>query len=101
MTRRLFAVFCVTVAVASESVAAEDHVYKPSAAEHAAMLRDLDRVFEWAGVRRLSDLRELECGESKSDGRCTAKVFLDIDGKRRRYNIELVGKPRRLKFAAF
>lgn len=75
--------------------------YRPSKAEHTAMLRDLDQVFGWAGVRRLGDLQDLKCSESKGDGTCTAKVFLDVDGNRRPYNIEFAGEPRKATFAAF
>jgi hypothetical protein len=103
MTRcaTFFALLGFVLAVSSLSAASEDHVYKPTGAEHTAMLRNLDQVFGWAGVRRRGDLRRLVCGESKTEARCTAKLFLEVDGHRRPYNIELRGKPRALRFAAF
>lgn len=98
---RFFALLGFVLAVSSLSAASEDHVYKPTGAEHIAMLRNLDQVFGWAGVRRLGDLLGLRCGDSKTEVGCTAKLFLEVDGQRRPYNIELDGKPRELRFAAF
>jgi hypothetical protein len=97
----LFMALGFIVTAASPLRAADYRRYRPTQAEHNVMLRDLDQVFRWAGVRRLGELQDLECSESKSDATCTAKVFLDVDGNRRPYNIELEGKPRKLTLAAF
>jgi hypothetical protein len=97
----LFTAFGLIVIAISPLGASDYRRYRPTKAEHTAMLRDLDQVFGWAGVRRLGDLQDLECSESKSYGTCTAKVSLAVDGKRRSYNIEFEGKPRKVTFASF
>ena len=65
------------------------------------MLRKLDQVFGWAGVRRLSDLQHLSCSDSKNYAVCDAKVSLRVDGTARSYNVEFDGNRGKLEFAAF
>jgi hypothetical protein len=89
------------LAVAFQWAAADGHGHNPSYTERIAMLRELDQVFRWAGVRRLSELQQLECGEWKDYAQCKAKVALAVDGRRLPYNVEFAGKPRKVKFASF
>ena len=103
MTSRgaLFPVLSLLLTVSSLSAATADGRFKPSEAEHNAMLRKLDQVFGWAGVRRLSDLQHLSCSDSKNYAVCDAKVSLRVDGTARSYNVEFDGNRRKLEFAAF
>jgi hypothetical protein len=101
MTARVSLALGLMLTSALLSAAADNRRYKPSEAEHDAMLRELDRVFGWAGVRRLSDLQSLCCSESKDYAACTAKASVAVDGNRLPYNIEFAGKPRKVTFAAF
>jgi hypothetical protein len=81
--------------------AATVHRFKPSEAQHKAMLRELDQVFGWAGVRRLSNLQQLSCSDSNNHAVCTAKISLSVDGKSASYNLEFAGQRRKLGFASF
>ncbi len=96
-----FAVLGLLVTGVTLLSAPSDQRYKPTSTEHAAMLRELDQLFGWAGVRRVSDLQRVDCAGSKGESSCTAKLFLEVDGRRRSYNIELEGSDRKPKFAAF
>ena len=97
----LFAVLSLMLTVSSRSAETEDGRFKPSEAQHQAMLRELDQVFGWAGVRRLSDLEHLSCSDSNDYAVCTAKVSLRVEGKPYAYNVEFAGQRRKLGFASF
>jgi hypothetical protein len=97
----LFAGLSLMLTVSSRSAATEDGRFKSSEAQHKAMLRELDQVFGWAGVRRLSDLQQVSCSDSNNYAVCTAKVSLSVDGKPGPYNVEFAGQRRRLGFASF
>jgi len=97
----LFPVLSVMLTAGSVLAATESGGFKPTDAEHSAMLRDLDQVFGWAGVRRLSDLQHLSCSDWNDYAVCTAKITLRVDGKPVGYNVEFYGKRRKLGFAAF
>src|SRR5438128_645656 len=103
MTSRgvLFPVLSVLLAVGSLSAATPDGRFKPSEAQHKAMLSELDGVFGWAGVRRLSDLQHLSCSDLNNYAVCTAKIGLSVDGKPAAYNVEFAGHRRKLGFASF
>jgi hypothetical protein len=103
MTSRgvLIPVLSVLLAIVSPSAATPDGKFKPSEAQHKAMLRALDQVFGWAGVRRLSDLQHLSCSDSNNYAVCTAEISLSVDGKPAGYNVEFAGERRRLEFASF
>src|SRR4051812_42307594 len=90
----------VTVSAISPAMATD--IFKPSQAEHNGMLRELDQVFDWAGVQRLSDLQQLSCGEY-SDGyaACSSKLSLRVDGTARPYYVEFDGKRHKLGLASF
>jgi hypothetical protein len=100
-SRILFAALSLMLTVSSASAATADGRFKPSEARHKAMLRELDQVFGWAGVRRLSDLQHLSCSDSNDYAVCTAKISLSVDGKPDPYNVEFAGQRRRLGFASF
>src|SRR4029077_7886385 len=103
MTSRgvLFPVLSVLLTVGSLLAATPDGRFKPTEAEHNAMLRDLELVFGWANVRRLSDLQHLSCSDSNNYAVCSAKVSVRVDGSARPYNVEFAGNRRKLTFAAF
>jgi len=102
MTARfLVAAISLTLVVSSRSAATRDGRFKPSEAQHRAMLRELDKVFGWAGVRRLSDLQHLSCSDSNDYAVCTAKISLSVDGRPAPYNVEFDGHRRKLGFASF
>jgi hypothetical protein len=103
MTSRgaLFSILTLLVTVGSPLAATADGRFKPSEAEHTAMLRKLDQVFGWAGVRRMSDLQHVSCSDSNNYTVCNAKVSLLVDGTARSYNVEFAGSRRKLQFAAF
>jgi hypothetical protein len=100
-SRTLFATLSLLLTVSSASAATAAGRFRPGEAQHKAMLRELDQIFDWAGVRRLSDLQHLSCSGSNNYAVCTAKVFLSVDGKRTPYNVEFAGQRRRLGFASF
>ena len=97
----LVAALSLMPTVSSRSAATEDGRFKPSEAQHKAMLRELDQVFGWAGVRRLSDLQHPACSDSNDYAVCTAKISLSVDGKPAAYNVEFAGQRRKLGFASF
>jgi hypothetical protein len=97
----LFSILCLLATVASPLAATAHRPFKPSEAQHKAMLRELDQVFGWAGVRRLSHLQHLSCSDSGDYAVCTAKISLNVDGKPAAYNVEFAGHRRKLGFASF
>src|ERR1051326_6389383 len=97
----LFSILCLLATVASPLAATAHRPFNPSEAQHNAMLRELDEVFGWAGVRRLSDLQHLSCSDSNHYAVCTAKTSLSVDGKPAAYNVEFAGQRRKLGFASF
>jgi hypothetical protein len=97
----MFPVFSALLAVGSLSAATPDGKFKPTEAQQKTMLRELDQVFGWAGVRRLSDLQHLSCSDSNNYAVCTAKTSLSADGKPAAYNVEFAGQRWKLGFASF
>ncbi len=81
--------------------ATHDGSFKPSPAEHNAMLRELDQVFGWAAVQRLSDLQQLSCGDSNGYAICSSKVSLRVDGAARTCTVEFDGTRHKLGLASF
>ena len=104
MTRRsvLFILFVWMPASVALSAATDDYApYSPSRADRLNMVRQLDQVCGWAGIQRLSELRDVECAQWRDDGVCKAKVSLAVDSASVPFNIEFAGRPRKLRFAAF
>jgi hypothetical protein len=103
MTARasLCSVLSFLLTFGSLSAATAYRPFEPSKAEHKTMLRKLDQVFGWAGVRRLSDLQHLSCSDAKESAVCRATVSLGVDGAAGSYYVELYGTRRKLNFAAF
>jgi hypothetical protein len=97
----LFSILSLLLTVGSPLAATVYRPFKPSEAEHTAMLRKLDQVFDWAGVRRMSKLQHLSCSDSNDYAVCTAKISLSVDGKPAAYNVEFAGQRRKLGFASF
>jgi hypothetical protein len=71
-----------------------------STADHATMLRQLDQVCGWTGLRRLGDLRKLHYWKQGGDAGCKAKVLIAVEGKRADYDIEFRRENGALKFWA-
>jgi hypothetical protein len=71
-----------------------------STADHATMLRQLDQVCSWAGLRRSGDLRNLDYWKQGRDAGCKAKVLISVEGKRADYDIEFRREQGALKFWA-
>lgn len=103
MTARgvVFSALSLMLTVGSVLAAKEDGTFKPSEAEHNALLRELDQIFGWAGVRRLSDLKHISCSDSDGYAVCSAQVSVRVDGKPTPYYVEFDGKRRKLEFASF
>src|ERR1041384_8209279 len=97
----LFPVFRLVVAVGSLFASTPDGKFEPRETQRKAMLRELDQIFSWAGVRRLSDLQHLSCSDSNNYAVCTAKTSLSVDGKPASYNVEFAGQRRELGFVWF
>ena len=70
----------------------------PSSADHSEMLRQLDQLCRWTGLRRLSDIQDVRYWNGRP-GR--AKVFLAMDGRRSEYEIKYYGEPGRLQICGF
>jgi hypothetical protein len=52
------------------------------------MLRQLDQLCRWTGLRRLGDFQEVRCWGDSDFGTFNATVFLAADGKRHDYTIK-------------
>lgn len=64
------------------------------------MLRQLDEVCSWTGLRRLGDLRNLDYWKQGRDAGCKGKVLLAVEGKRADYDFEFRREHGALKFWA-
>jgi hypothetical protein len=69
-------------------------------ADHATMLRQLDQVCSWTGLRRSGDLRNLHYWKQGRDAGCKAKLLISVEGKRADYDIEFRREQGALKFWA-
>jgi hypothetical protein len=71
-----------------------------SPADRASMLRQLDQVCTWTGLRRVGDLRQVKYWQQDRDAGCKAKVFLVLEGRRIDYSVEFRRERGELKFWA-
>src|SRR2546421_6636418 len=70
-----------------------------SPADHGTMLRQLDQVCSWTGLRRLGGLRDVDYWHSKLTGNagCKAQMFVRVDGRRADYSVEFIREDGGLK----
>lgn len=61
-----------------------------STADHATMLRKIDQFCGWTGLRRLGDLRSLDCWKQDGGAGCKAQVFISVEGRRADYHVEFI-----------
>ena len=95
MTLRVTAFFVIaaaTIAASPPPVTERDRV---------AMVRELDQLCSWTGLRRLTDLRDLQPWKRPRDSGCSAKVDLALDGKRRHYKLNFAQYHGSLKICNF